>query len=250
MTELALLSEPPEGVEWSATHLSVLDPSLSFETYEQLVRAAGVLGDAGRWILGDLLVYGDNRYGEKYAQTLELARVGEDTLKRYRYVCAQIVSGRRRPNLSFSHHREVARLEPRDQDRLLERAERDDLSVVALRDLVRDLGALHQPPPRARQQVLAAPQVDAARGLSEARETLVRVGTGLEAETAERVGIPSAIRAIDEAGETVKRAAALLERPSLVDAARRVKKNATVSGGFHMVESPIFQAFADAVPDE
>jgi hypothetical protein len=249
MTEVLGLELVPaldtSGVEWSATHLQVLDPNLSFETFEQLVAAAGVLGDAGRWILGDLQVFGEARYGEQYAQVLASARVGERSLRRYRYVALQIPRGRRWPNLSFSHHDAVARLEPVQQDRLLRRALDEAISSDELLELTRDLVALDRPRPAPRQEVLGAPEVDAVRNLSQARETLVDLGKGLEADTAERVGIPRAIRGLDEVGKTMRRTQAAHD--PLTDAARRVVRNATVSGGFYMVEAAVFQELAALV---
>ena len=48
---------------------------------------------------------------------------------------------RRRYNLSFSLHAAVARLEPEKQDEVLDMAERDDMSVRQVRDVVRSMGS-------------------------------------------------------------------------------------------------------------
>lgn len=247
MTELTI--PRVADVSWSDTGLVVADPNLPFERFEELVRAAGAFGDAARWILGDLLLFGEGRYGERYAQALELARVGENQLSNYRYVCERVARSRRRENLSFSHHREVAPLEPAAQGRLLDQASKEGWTRAMLREKVTDLRAVAPPPaksaPPARQEVLPAPEaVDTARNLSTVRETLERLGGGLEDETARAVGIPAALRAVDEVGATVKRA---LEAPApaapagLYEAAHRVIRQATRSSGFAMVPLGVFE---------
>ena len=67
------------------------------------------------------------KYGEKYSQALELGDYERGTLRNAAWVAGHIEMSRRRDNLSWSHHNEVADLEPEDQDREMSRR-RDNLS--------------------------------------------------------------------------------------------------------------------------
>ena len=53
------------------------------------------------------------------------------------YVARAIEPARRRPTLAWSLHREVARLSPDEQDRLLEAAEREGWTCAQLREHLR-----------------------------------------------------------------------------------------------------------------
>ena len=55
------------------------------------------------------------------------------TLANYKYVCAKIPFSRRREQVSFSHHKEVASLTPDLQSYWLDLAADEDLSTLALR---------------------------------------------------------------------------------------------------------------------
>lgn len=88
------------------------------------------------WI-GDWLNYGEKKYGETYSQALEITDYEYDTLRKTKYVSNQIEIGRRRPNLSFSHHQEVAPLSPYEQDKWLDRAENEGLTRNELRQEIR-----------------------------------------------------------------------------------------------------------------
>jgi len=247
---LALLPDAPPGVQWTTRGLIVTDPSLPFETVEALFRAAGEIKTAMSFIIGDLLNFAEARYSDRYVQAAEATGLSYSTLTNYASVMRKVAPSRRRESLRFSHHAEVASLEPEEQERWLAQAEERGWTTGELREALADGRAVARAvkQPAARQEVLdAVGTVDAARNLDAVRETLTRVGGGLEAETAEAIGIPRAIRALDEAGETVRRAAATLDRPILVDAARRVVANATVSGGFYMVELAVFVEFAALV---
>jgi hypothetical protein len=230
----------------------ILDPTLSFERFESLIAAAGGLGDAARWILGDLVLFSEARYGERHAQAIEASRLSERQLNRYRWVCERVARSRRRENLPFSYHEEVAPLEPATQEKLLALAEDERWSREQLREAVRDVRASNGTPPKtppARQEVLDAPAVDAAAGLVAVRETLTLLNRELDGDAAEAIGLPRAMRALDVADAAVKRTipARAPERPPMLEAARRVVGNATLSGGFYMVEQPVFQEFAAAV---
>lgn len=105
------------------------------ELGEQLKRI-----DTGiHWWLGDWLNYGESNYGEKYAQALEATDYTEQGLKDIAYVASNIEKSRRRDNVSFSAHREVASLEPEQQIEVLDKVEEGGLSKIETRSLVQQV---------------------------------------------------------------------------------------------------------------
>jgi signal transduction histidine kinase len=96
-------------------------------------RWLGSLGRAVGWWIGDWLRYGNARYGERYAAAERITGYDRQTLMNMVYVASRVEAPRRRELLSFSHHAEVAALPAPEQERWLERAERDGFSVRVLR---------------------------------------------------------------------------------------------------------------------
>lgn len=244
----------PEGLEVSPVGIQVTDPELPFEAFEQAISAASRMRDAGYWILGDLFLFGALRYGHDVDQALD-GRVSLHQVNRYRYVCERVVRSRRRENLPFSHHEEVAPLEPDDQDRILEQAAAKNWSREQVREAVRDLRVLTKQP---RQQLLAKSEGDsvgAAAALATAKDSLaltyqhLRDPGQVDALTAAEA-IPPALRALEEASETILQAERRLAGPSLLEAARKAVGQATRSSGFAMVPDEVFDALATAVAAE
>lgn len=75
-----------------------------------------------QWWIGDAIRFGERRYGETYSQALEETDYAYDSLSNMAYVASRFESSRRRDNLPFSHHAEVAPLPEEEQDRLLDSA--------------------------------------------------------------------------------------------------------------------------------
>jgi hypothetical protein len=87
--------------------------------------------------LGDWYAFGQERsYGQGAALAAEVG-VELQTLKNAASVCQSIESSRRRDDLPFSHHQEVAHLEPAKQDELLARAADEGWSQKALRSAIK-----------------------------------------------------------------------------------------------------------------
>ncbi len=105
-------------------------------------RVCTVLGDVSRgvqWWAGDALVYGERTYGEdQFSQLAESLGYTADALTALRWVSDRIEAARRRPKLSWSHHREVAALTPREQDRWLARAEAATWTRAQLRKAIKE----------------------------------------------------------------------------------------------------------------
>ena len=106
--------------------------------WEAQGRWLGSISRCSQWWVGDWVRFGAAKYGEKYAQAAELSGYDEHSLRNMAYVTSRFAElSRRRDNLSFSHHSELAALRAAEQDEWLERAEREKLSVSALRTVLR-----------------------------------------------------------------------------------------------------------------
>lgn len=113
-----------------ATYIQWIDIGRQLKSAEQQIQ----------WLIGDWINYGQAKYGEKYAEAVELLGISRGTARNYASVAARVQLSRRRDKLSFSHHAEVAVIDDveRQQD-LLERAEREQLPVKALRREIKKL---------------------------------------------------------------------------------------------------------------
>lgn len=87
-------------------------------------------GTVAAYLVGDWLNYVERKWEEgKYTQTLEESDYSYQTLRTFAWVSLSIDLLRRGNTLSFSHHREVASLEPEKQKYWLARAVNENLSV-------------------------------------------------------------------------------------------------------------------------
>ncbi len=88
------------------------------------------------WRLGDLLRYGSHKYGEKYAQAVDIGK-STSYLATMVSVCERFSDiSRRRPELGFDLHVCVAYIPPLAADQLLEKAIRKGWDRDELRDAV------------------------------------------------------------------------------------------------------------------
>ncbi len=104
--------------------------------YDDWVRQGSRLGVASRgsgWWIGDWVRYGATRYGRRYAVAAAVTRYDEQTLMNMVYVATRFEISRRRESLSWSHHAELAAIDREEQERWLDRAVAEKLSVREMR---------------------------------------------------------------------------------------------------------------------
>ena len=118
----------PGEVSYGAVGLA-LAPGMAYARWEVIGRALWAMEWGRLWWLGDWLAYGERAYGERAAQAEALGGYDYATLSGAQWVCSRIDADRRRPALSFAHHREVAALEPAEQERWLTAAPRAGWSL-------------------------------------------------------------------------------------------------------------------------
>lgn len=126
------------GAVVTETSLHLRDPrSLTWEQYERLGLFLGTLGQAYCWWVGDLLIAGEEIFGEEFAQIEASLPHSEHTLKNYRWIAKAIPPSRRRANLGFGVHEAVAALPPEDRERWLDLAERNAWKRQDMRNALR-----------------------------------------------------------------------------------------------------------------
>lgn len=126
--------EPTSTVGEYLDNALVLPARLSFEKWTQVGQALQAMRRSGLWWLGDWLAYGETKYGEKYAQAIDISGLDRETLRAAQWVSSRFPQlERRRPTLSWSHHKEVTALLPREADKLLQVAESEGWPVMRLR---------------------------------------------------------------------------------------------------------------------
>jgi uncharacterized protein with PIN domain len=118
-------------VSWRAAE------DMSLSEWLEYGRRLGVMGRSAGWWIGDWLTYGNHVFGERYVRASRITGYDAQTLMNMAYVASRFDVSRRRGKLSWSHHAEIAAMEPEEQDHWLERAEADRLSVRCLREGIR-----------------------------------------------------------------------------------------------------------------
>lgn len=137
MTELQKIDLDLRGVELSKVALGIKS-GISFSDWEAIVATLSNVEGALQWWIGDALNFGEDKFGEAYAQAVDPEKVGysNKTLSNLKYVAGAIPASRRRENVAWSKHAEVASLPEEAQEKILDRAE--SLSVKQVREIVRD----------------------------------------------------------------------------------------------------------------
>jgi hypothetical protein len=100
-------------------------------------RRLGNISRCNQWWLGDWVRYGTARWGEKYTAAARLTGYDSRSLANMASVASAFPDSRRRDNLTWSHHAAVASLEIDEQDKWLDIAIADQLSVADFRTELR-----------------------------------------------------------------------------------------------------------------
>jgi hypothetical protein len=133
----------------ATTTALVLDEGLGQGAWRTILGRVLRLSDSSAWWIGDALAYGEWRYGEKYREVLEALELNYDRARDYAYVAGNVPPAVRVAELSFYHHRAVAKLVPREQEIWLARARDEGWSVKQLREQLAE-----QPEPAGHPAVL------------------------------------------------------------------------------------------------
>jgi hypothetical protein len=112
-----------------------LPQGLSYDQWRDTGLAYARLGKAVQWWLGDWLVYGDQAFGELYAQAASETGYSEESLRGFQWVSGMIEPRHRNKNLSWSHHQVAAGQD--EPEKWLNLAETAGWSVRELREAIK-----------------------------------------------------------------------------------------------------------------
>lgn len=110
---------------------------LTIDEFQYLLDMLYSTYERSQFYLGDLLNYAEDMLGEMYAQLLDSTKYKLKTLQNFKYVASNIRPKGRWEELSFSHHAEVAKLPPHEQDSWLQQAYEQKMSVSELRKAIK-----------------------------------------------------------------------------------------------------------------
>jgi len=134
---LALINQLEDAGALSAIGLHLTDPDLPYAHFETLCVFLGKVHEAVRFAIGDAILLAERLYGEQGYQAVELIGLSENARLEYVRVAQRVPRSTRRKDLSWSHHRAVAALPPREQKTWLREASEARLSHAELRDRLR-----------------------------------------------------------------------------------------------------------------
>lgn len=122
-----------------------LPPGLPFQRWQEIGQTLARIDRAYRWWVGDWLNYGEQTYGEMYDEALATTGLDYSSLNQCKWVAGRVEFVRRRTNLSWAHHSEVAALAPGEQDKWLERAEANNWTRQQFREWLKGPKELPEP---------------------------------------------------------------------------------------------------------
>jgi hypothetical protein len=106
---------------------------LDVRTWVRIGHRFGGMARCSPWLLGDWIRYGNTRWGEKYREARRITGYDVQSLRNFAYVSGRVDPSRRRDELSWSHHAEVCALPVPEQERWLDVAVAERMSVADLR---------------------------------------------------------------------------------------------------------------------
>ncbi len=136
MSEVVHIGSLTDSVSISETGLAVVK-ELSFDQWSSLMGTLSRMDTAFQFAIGDALLYGESRYGERYSQACDVTGQSYQSLANYVWVSKSVTKDRRVPGLSWTHHRVVAKLDPEKQTELLTIAKKNDWTITTLMEEVR-----------------------------------------------------------------------------------------------------------------
>jgi hypothetical protein len=131
--------------------------SATFSQWEDEYEKARNVDRGINWWLGDILRIGQERWGEAFAAVVDPAFAEQH--KNKMWVASRVPKERRRPELSWSLHREVAAMRDDDQVFWLDKAVAGDWSVATMREEIKKTRD-NQPPDDSQEELELAPNRD------------------------------------------------------------------------------------------
>jgi hypothetical protein len=128
------------GCRLSDTSLSVKGDKMTQRAWEAALGRVVRLESGTQWWVGDLVAFGEKRYGETYELALRATSRSIQTLKSYAWVSRKVAPAVRRADLPWRSHRLVAPLPEQEQRRWLGMAAKGGWTSEELDRELRDAG--------------------------------------------------------------------------------------------------------------
>lgn len=120
--------------EFTETAIKYDDPDkITYADWLDNVKRFVMIERSHQWHLGDLLNFGEAKFGDKYHQVINDFGVDGQTIANWKWVANKVPPNVRRKDLTFQHHMNVAKLEPEDQAKWLEKAAKGEWPAGELR---------------------------------------------------------------------------------------------------------------------
>jgi hypothetical protein len=100
----------------------VPESDLDERQWQAVGRSLGRLGRRSMWWVGDWLLYGSRKWGERYTEAAKITGYDNGSLRNMAYIAQQFDLSRRRDKLSWGHHAAVGGLDSAEQEHWLDRA--------------------------------------------------------------------------------------------------------------------------------
>jgi hypothetical protein len=122
-----------DGVEYDSVELRIVDPAMSEWRWSDVLTQLANLDSSVPWWIGDALVFGERTWGTRYAEIAAATGRTRQTLKNYAWVARSVPAENRDPELPWSFHRELTRIDVAEQRDWLNRAKTDGWRIDDLR---------------------------------------------------------------------------------------------------------------------
>jgi N6-adenosine-specific RNA methylase IME4 len=137
-----------EIIKWHKANFEknalVIHDSVTLEEWKQLGQSLKQVEGCVQFWIGDWARFGEKkgftgRYTDPkvYDELEEITGLERQTIQQYKSIADKLDTNLRLPELSFNHHREVAKLPPAKQESFLKQASEQKLSVRDLRETIR-----------------------------------------------------------------------------------------------------------------
>lgn len=122
-----------------------LNESVTFEEWQDIGVKLQLMEGSIQWWIGDWIRFGERKWGEMYAQAIEETCLDYGTLANYKYVAENVEGSRRCESLSWSSHREVASLDPKQQKELLQEGTEKNWKARDFNHVVKNIKKIETP---------------------------------------------------------------------------------------------------------
>ena len=136
MSEVALAGDD-NSIPGTLTENAYLPSEvMQYEDWQKAGSLLTTIQKSINWWVGDWILHGEKTWPDKFSQAIYLTGKSDVTLRNSAWVCGVFPPEERHPNLSYTHHFEVASVKsPEERRWLLNEAAENELSALELRKL-------------------------------------------------------------------------------------------------------------------